>query len=94
MHIGAQEYPNRQRKRASRIRGVDELLTEAELAQLLKVSVGTIRRWRAEGTGPPALRLGRGVRYRRAAGRSIDACVDACGCQPAGERTFRENVQP
>jgi excisionase family DNA binding protein len=52
---------------------VDELLTEAELAQLLKVSVGTIRRWRAEGTGPPALRLGRGVRYRRA---DVDAWLE------------------
>jgi excisionase family DNA binding protein len=52
---------------------VDELLTEAELAQLLKVSVGTIRRWRAEGSGPPSLRLGRGVRYRRV---DVDAWLE------------------
>jgi len=30
------------------------------------VAVGTLRRWRAEGSGPPALRAGRTVRYRRA----------------------------
>lgn len=53
---------------------MDALLTEAELAELLKVSVGTIRRWRSEGTGPPALRLGRGVRYRRA---DVDAWLEA-----------------
>jgi excisionase family DNA binding protein len=51
----------------------DELLTEAELADLLKVSVRTVRAWRVEGTGPPALRLGRGVRYRR---REVDAWLD------------------
>ena len=45
---------------------VDEYLTEADVAELLKVSVGTLRRWRREGTGPPSLRLGRGVRYLRA----------------------------
>jgi excisionase family DNA binding protein len=45
--------------------GMDEYLTEAEVAELLKVSVGTLRRWRREGTGPPSLRLGRGVRYLR-----------------------------
>jgi excisionase family DNA binding protein len=52
---------------------VDELLTEAELAKLLKVSVRTVRAWREKGTGPPALRLGRGVRYRR---RDVDAWLE------------------
>jgi excisionase family DNA binding protein len=52
----------------TRISGVadDELLTEQELATLLKVAVRTVRRWRVEGSGPPALRIGRVVRYRRA----------------------------
>jgi phage terminase Nu1 subunit (DNA packaging protein) len=36
----------------------DELLTEQELADLLKVSVRTVRRWRAEGTGPPVVWAG------------------------------------
>jgi excisionase family DNA binding protein len=48
---------------------VDEYLTEADVAELLKVSAGTLRRWRREGTGPPWLRLGRGVRYLR---RDVD----------------------
>jgi excisionase family DNA binding protein len=46
---------------------VDERLwTEQETAEYLQVAVGTLRRWRAEGSGPPALRAGRTVRYRRA----------------------------
>ena len=52
---------------------MDELLTEQELAALLKVSVRTVRTWRTEGTGPPALRIGRGVRYRR---RDVDAWLE------------------
>jgi excisionase family DNA binding protein len=52
---------------------VDEYLTEREVAELLKVSEGTLRRWRTEGTGPPSLRLGRGVRYLR---RDVDAWAE------------------
>jgi excisionase family DNA binding protein len=48
-----------------RINGVDEYLTEAEVAELLKVSVGTVRRWRREGIGPPVLWAGGRPRYRR-----------------------------
>jgi len=33
---------------------VDELLTEQEVADYCKVSVRTVKRWRAEGTGPPS----------------------------------------
>jgi excisionase family DNA binding protein len=44
---------------------VDEYLTEAEVAELLKVSVGTVRRWRREGIGPPVLWAGGRPRYRR-----------------------------
>jgi excisionase family DNA binding protein len=52
---------------------VDEYLTEAEVAALLKVTRGTIKRWRREGTGPPSLRFGRTVRYRR---RDVDAWAE------------------
>ncbi|HEY6590374.1 MAG TPA: helix-turn-helix domain-containing protein [Actinomycetota bacterium] len=38
---------------------------EAEVAELLKVSVGTVRRWRREGIGPPVLWAGGRPRYRR-----------------------------
>ncbi len=41
-----------------REREEDELLTEQELANLLKVSVRTVRRWRAEATGPPVVWAG------------------------------------
>lgn len=43
-----------------------EAEAEAEVAELLRVSERTVRRWRAEGTGPPAVRVGKAVRYRRA----------------------------
>lgn len=39
------------------------LLTAAELAERLKLSTRTLRRWRSEGKGPPFVRVGRGVRY-------------------------------
>lgn len=58
------------RQRSLRIKGVDEYLTEAEVAELLKVSVSTVRRWRREGSGPPVLLAGARPRYRRA---DIDA---------------------
>jgi excisionase family DNA binding protein len=51
----------------------DELLTEEELARYLKVTVRTVRNWRAEGTGPRPLRAGRGVRYRR---RDVDEWLE------------------
>jgi excisionase family DNA binding protein len=43
----------------------DELLTPQELAALLKLPLGTIRKQRAEGTGPPGFRIGKHVRWRR-----------------------------
>lgn len=42
------------------------LLSEQEVAAWLGVSVRTLRRWRLEhGYGPPIVRVGRFVRYRR-----------------------------
>ncbi len=38
-------------------------LTEREVAQLLGLSVATLRAWRHRGKGPRFLRLGRSVRY-------------------------------
>jgi len=38
----------------------DDLLTKAELAEVLKVSVRTIDRYISEGGGPPYVRIGRG----------------------------------
>ena len=38
-------------------------LTEREVAELLGLSVATLRAWRHRGKGPRFLRLGRSVRY-------------------------------
>ena len=54
----------------------DVLLTEAEVAEMLRVSQRTVRRWRNEGSGPPALRVGRRIRYRRSA---VEAWLDRRG---------------
>ncbi|MGE0878656.1 MAG: helix-turn-helix transcriptional regulator [Acidimicrobiia bacterium] len=40
--------------------------TTEEVAEYLSVSVNTVRKWRADGSGPRGLRLGRVVRYSRA----------------------------
>ena len=41
----------------------DELLTIAEVADVVRVPVATLRYWRHLGTGPHSFRIGRGVRY-------------------------------
>jgi predicted DNA-binding transcriptional regulator AlpA len=43
----------------------DELLTEREVAALLKLSVRTLQSWRTRKVGPPVVRVGRSIRYRR-----------------------------
>ena len=44
----------------------DELLTEQEAADFLKVKRNTLTIWRADGrTDPPYLRVGRLIRYYR-----------------------------
>ena len=43
----------------------DELLTIAEVADVVRVPVATLRYWRHLGTGPRSFRIGRGVRYWR-----------------------------
>jgi excisionase family DNA binding protein len=46
---------------------VAEVYSPAELADLLRVSVSLLERWRAAGDGPRFVRLGRRVlRYRKA----------------------------
>lgn len=45
----------------------DEILTLDEVAQILKVPVGTLRKWRTNGEGPKGFRAGKYVRYRRSA---------------------------
>jgi excisionase family DNA binding protein len=47
--------------------GSDRLMTLLEVSQLLGVPVATLYRWRHRGEGPTGYRIGRHVRYRRAA---------------------------
>ncbi len=39
------------------------LLTTVEVADYLQIPVATIHRWRYVGTGPPAIRIGRHLRF-------------------------------
>jgi len=41
------------------------LLSPEDLAEYLGVPLATVYRWRARRTGPPGLRVGKHVRYRR-----------------------------
>ena len=41
------------------------LMTPQEVADYLQLPVGTLYGWRYKSTGPPAVRLGRHLRYRR-----------------------------
>lgn len=43
----------------------DDLLTIAEVAEIVRVPVATLRYWRHLGTGPEGFRVGRCVRYWR-----------------------------
>ena len=45
----------------------DELLNTDDVANYTGLSPVTLRKWRMTGTGPRFLRLGRAVRYRKAA---------------------------
>jgi predicted DNA-binding transcriptional regulator AlpA len=47
----------------------EALLTESELADRLHLSLGTVKRMRYSGAGPPFLRLGGRIRYDPAAVR-------------------------
>lgn len=42
-----------------------DLLTRAEVAELLRVPEATLARWAYIGQGPPYFRVGRYARYRR-----------------------------
>ena len=45
----------------------ERLMTSAEVAEMLCLPVDTLYAWRYRGLGPPGYRVGRYVRYRRAA---------------------------
>jgi len=45
----------------------DELLTTDEVADIMRVPVATVRKWRSDRSGPHGFRVGKYVRYRRSA---------------------------
>lgn len=52
----------------------DHLLTYDDVSRILQVPVNTLRQWRHRGEGPPALRIGGHVRFRRA---DVDAWIES-----------------
>lgn len=48
----------------------DELLTPDELAEQMAVTRRTVERWHARRIGPPRIKVGKNVFYRRDAVRS------------------------
>lgn len=53
---------------------MERLLSTAEVAELLGVAPETVRFWRWNGSGPPAHKVGRLVRYQA---KDVQAWVDA-----------------
>lgn len=41
------------------------LLSEKDAARLLAMSVRTLQAWRGAGNGPPYIKIGRSIRYKR-----------------------------
>lgn len=57
-----------------RARGADPLLTPKEVAALLQVPVATIYTWRYQSIGPPGVRLGKHLRFRRS---EVEAWIES-----------------
>jgi excisionase family DNA binding protein len=53
-------------KAARQIQSMEKLLSPTDLAQYLDVPRSTIYEWNYKRTGPPAIRIGKHVRYRLA----------------------------
>jgi Helix-turn-helix domain len=58
---------------------LDELLTEVQAADFLRLSVRTLQAWRARKFGPAFVRAGRAIRYRR---RDLIAWIEANTTSP------------
>jgi excisionase family DNA binding protein len=64
----------------------ESLVTEGEAANLLRVSLTSVRRWRREGRGPVYRKLGRSVRYRPG---DLADFIAASRCMETGWRSRR-----
>ncbi len=54
--------------------GMEQLITPEQLAEALQVPVRTLYKWRAAGTGPQSIKVGKYIRYRPAA---VEAYLDS-----------------
>lgn len=59
----------------------DELLSIYEVAEILKVPVSTLRKWRTAGNGPEGFRLGKHVRFRRSSVERFISAIEAAANQ-------------
>jgi predicted DNA-binding transcriptional regulator AlpA len=66
-----------------------ELLTTAEVAELTRTPIGTLRYWRFCNTGPRSFRLGRRVVYRASDLQAWISAQETTGDGIAGSRTAR-----
>ncbi len=68
-----------------------EYLTTDEAAELLRLAAHTLHKWRCDGAGPPYVRVGRRIVYRRdalrewALDREVRHTGQAVGARPAQE---------
>lgn len=60
------------------------LLNTTEAAEVLRLGVATLHRWRKEGKGPPFVDMGRKVYYRRI---DLDHWIESQLQQPLQDRT-------
>jgi excisionase family DNA binding protein len=65
------------------INELDRLMTITDLSEMLGVPVDTLYGWRHRGEGPEGYRIGRHVRYRRAA---VEAWLDTQADQRQRQR--------
>ena len=63
---------------------LEELLTEHDVARLLKVSVATIRRRRLLRQPPVWVKIGASVRYKPAAVAALDVVLASLSCARRG----------
>jgi excisionase family DNA binding protein len=66
---------------------LDPLLSVRDLAEYLRLPIGTLYAWRCRGQGPSGFRVGRHVRYRQS---DVDLWIDA---QVAEERSDLTGTQ-
>ena len=72
---------------------LQELLTERDVARLLKLSVGTIRRRRLLHQAPYPVRIGSSVRYTS---ESITTLIEQCkadGCNKRSRANYRCHIK-